>query len=104
MTGWQTVLRSKNIYGPYERKVVMDQGSTSINGSHQGEWLNTLSGEDWFIHFEDKEAYGRVVHLQPMKWMAAWPVIGIDKDGVGKESRYLSIKTLVEKKYSIQTP
>ena len=24
-TGWQTILRSKNIYGPYERKVVMDQ-------------------------------------------------------------------------------
>ena len=38
-TGWQTILRSKNIYGPYERKVVMDQGATSINGPHQGAWV-----------------------------------------------------------------
>lgn len=27
-TGWQTVLRSKNIFGPYEKKKVMDQGTT----------------------------------------------------------------------------
>jgi beta-xylosidase len=83
-TGWQTVLRSKNIYGPYERKVVMDQGSTVINGPHQGAWIDTKSGEDWFVHFQDKEAYGRIVHLQPMTWKNDWPVIGIDKDGDGK--------------------
>ena len=75
-TGWQLVLRSKNIYGPYERKVVMDQGSTTINGPHQGAWVDTKTGEDWFLHFQDKEAYGRVVHLQPMKWINDWPVIG----------------------------
>lgn len=83
-TGWQTVLRSKKIYGPYERKVVMDQGSTSINGPHQGAWVDTKTGEDWFLHFQDKEAFGRVVHLQPMKWVNDWPVIGADKDGDGK--------------------
>ncbi|NCI47371.1 glycoside hydrolase family 43 protein [Sediminibacterium soli] len=83
-TGWQLALRSKNIYGPYERKVVMDQGSSSVNGPHQGAWVNTVSGEDWFLHFQDKAAYGRVVHLQPMKWVNDWPVIGIDKDGDGK--------------------
>jgi beta-xylosidase len=83
-TGWQLVLRSKNVYGPYERKVVMDQGATSINGPHQGAWVNTQTGEDWFIHFQDKEAYGRVVHLQPMRWINNWPVIGMDKDGDGK--------------------
>ena len=76
-TGWQTVLRSKNIYGPYERKVVMDQGQSVINGPHQGAWVTTQTGEDWFLHFQDKEAYGRVVHLQPMKWVNDWPVIGI---------------------------
>ena len=72
-TGWQTVLRSKNIYGPYERKVVIDQGTTSINGPHQGAWVTTQTGEDWFLHFQDKEAYGRIVHLQPMKWINDWP-------------------------------
>ncbi len=65
-TGWQLVLRSKNIYGPYERKVVMDQGKSPVNGPHQGAWVDTQTGEDWFLHFQDKEAYGRVVHLQPM--------------------------------------
>lgn len=83
-TGWQLVLRSKNIYGPYERKVVMDQGTTKINGPHQGAWVSTQTGEDWFLHFQDKGPYGRVVHLQPMKWINDWPVIGIDKDGDGK--------------------
>jgi beta-xylosidase len=82
-TGWQLVLRSKNIYGPYERKVVMDQGNSSINGPHQGAWISTQTGENWFIHFQDKESYGRVVHLQPMQWKNDWPVIGVDKDGDG---------------------
>ncbi len=83
-TGWQLVLRSKNIYGPYERKVVMDQGTTKVNGPHQGAWVDTKMGEHWFLHFQDKGAYGRVVHLQPMKWMNDWPVIGEDKDADGK--------------------
>jgi beta-xylosidase len=82
-TGWQTVLRSKQIYGPYERKKVMDQGNTNINGPHQGAWVQTNTGEDWFLHFQDKGAYGRIVHLQPMQWKNDWPVIGEDKDGDG---------------------
>lgn len=104
-TGWQTVLRSKNIYGPYERKVVMDQGTTTVNGPHQGAWVNTQTGEDWFLHFQDKEAYGRVVHLQPMKWVNDWPVIGIDKDADGKgEPVMVYKKPTVGKTYPIITP
>jgi beta-xylosidase len=91
-TGWQVVLRSKNIYGPYERKVVMDQGLSSVNGPHQGAWVTTNMGEDWFIHFQDKEAYGRVVHLQPMKWLNDWPVIGSDADADGKGEPVLTYK------------
>jgi beta-xylosidase len=83
-TGWQLVLKSKNIYGPYESKVVLEQGKTAINGPHQGAWVDTPSGEDWFIHFQDKGAYGRVVHLQPMVWKNGFPVIGNDADGDGK--------------------
>ncbi|KAA3623596.1 MAG: glycoside hydrolase, partial [Bacteroidetes bacterium] len=82
-TGWQTVLRSKNIYGPYEDKIVMHQGNTDINGPHQGGWVTLNSGEDWFIHFQDKDAYGRIVHLQPMTWKDDWCVIGEDKNGDG---------------------
>jgi len=104
-TGWQLVLRSKNVYGPYERKNVMDQGSTPINGPHQGAWVTTQTGEDWFLHFQDKEAYGRIVHLQPMKWVADWPVIGVDKDGDGKGEPVLRYKKPnVGKTYPVQTP
>ncbi len=81
--GWQTVLRSKNIFGPYEEKVTLEQGSSNINGPHQGAWVTTQSGEDWFIHFQDRYAYGRIVHLQPMRWDNDWPIMGIDYDGNG---------------------
>ncbi|WP_419699469.1 glycoside hydrolase 43 family protein [Mucilaginibacter sp. NFX135] len=104
-TGWQLVLRSKNIYGPYERKVVMDQGKTTVNGPHQGAWVTTQTGEDWFLHFQDKEQYGRVVHLQPMVWKNNWPVIGTDKDGDGKgEPVMVYKKPNVGKTYPIETP
>ncbi|MCU0459496.1 MAG: glycoside hydrolase 43 family protein [Bacteroidales bacterium] len=81
--GWQLVLRSRNVFGPYEHRMVLHKGSTGINGPHQGAWVTTHSGEDWFIHFQDKGAYGRIVHLQPMKWADDWPVIGADEDGDG---------------------
>lgn len=84
--GWQLVLRSKNIFGPYEAKTVLHQGAADVNGPHQGAWITTPSGEDWFIHFQDKGAYGRIVHLEPMKWLEDWPQIGvdIDNDGIGE--------------------
>jgi beta-xylosidase len=82
-TGWQTVLRSRKVYGPYERKVVMVQGKSNINGPHQGAWIQTPEGQDWFLHFQDKGVYGRIVHLQPMVWKNDWPIIGSDDDGDG---------------------
>jgi beta-xylosidase len=103
--GWQLVLRSKNIYGPYEEKVVMAQGDTDINGPHQGAWIATQSGENWFIHFQDKEAYGRIVHLNPMVWNNGWPVIGTDKngDGTGEPVRTFK-KPDVGKTHPVVTP
>lgn len=104
-TGWQLALRSKNIYGPYERKVVMDQGGTTINGPHQGAMVQTQTGEYWFYHFQDRGAYGRIVHLQPVQWKNDWPVIGVDKDGDGKgEPVSISRKPNVGKVYPISTP
>jgi rhamnogalacturonyl hydrolase YesR/beta-xylosidase/lysophospholipase L1-like esterase len=68
--GWQTVLRSKHPLGPYEDKIVLEQGATRVNGPHQGAWV-----DDWFIHFQDLGAYGRVVHRQPLRWINEWPEI-----------------------------
>lgn len=75
-TGFQLAMRSKSPYGPYECKKVLAQGKTDINGPHQGGWVHTSQGEDWFLHFQDKGCYGRVVHLQPVTWKDNWPVMG----------------------------
>ena len=83
-TGWQTVLRSDRPFGPYEERIVMASAEGTINGPHQGGWVSTPSGGDWFLHFQDKGAYGRIVHLQPMQWKEdGWPLIGEDPDGDG---------------------
>ena len=105
-TGWQVVMKSGNVYGPYERKVVLAQGKTPINGPHQGAWVDTPEGEDWFFHFQDKGAYGRIVHLQPMIWKDnGFPVIGIDKDNDGIGEPVLEYKKpKISGNYPKQTP
>jgi len=104
-TGWQLILRSKNVLGPYEEKIALEQGNTQINGPHQGAWVQTQTGEDWFIHFQDKGAYGRIVHLQPMKWLNDWPVIGSDIDGDGKGNPVETYKKPnVGKSFAVVTP
>ncbi|MEV7867022.1 glycoside hydrolase 43 family protein [Streptomyces sp. NPDC088124] len=82
-TGWQGAFRAREFFGPYEERVVLAQGRTEINGPHQGAWVTEAGageGGDWFLHFQERGAYGRVVHLQPMRWTTGendgWPVIG----------------------------
>jgi len=103
--GWQTVLRSKNIYGPYEERIVLEQGKTNINGPHQGAWVETKTGQSWFLHFQDKGAFGRIVFLEPMKWKNNLPLIGIynDKNGIG-EPVYAFKKPGVVKNYASKVP
>ena len=81
-TGWQVVQRAKNIYGPYELKITLAQGNTAINGPHQGGWVETPDGEDWFIHFQDVGVAGRIVHMQPVKWINDWPVMGYNGEPI----------------------
>ena len=49
--GWQLALRSKNIFGPYEDKIVLAQGGTDVNGPHQGALVDTVDDGWWFVHF-----------------------------------------------------
>ena len=103
--GWQAVLRSRNVFGPYQERIVLAQGSTRVNGPHQGAWVQTQTGEDWFLHFQDRSAYGRVVHLQPMRWAEDWPVIGIHQDATGcGEPVTVERKPDVGKTYPIAAP
>ena len=104
VNGWQIALRSKNIYGPYEVKRVLDQGKTNINGPHQGGLVQTQTGEWWFLHFQDKGPYGRIIHLQPVHWKDGWPVMGInDKDYCG-EPVLTYAKPNVGKMYPVEVP
>lgn len=84
--GWQLAMRSKNVWGPYESKIVLHQGDTKMNGPHQGGYVETPNGDGWFIHFQDRWAYGRVINLQPVAWKDGWPIMGKDsnKDGIGE--------------------
>ena len=94
-TGFQLAMRSKSPYGPYEHKIVLAQGKTNINGPHQGGWVHTNYGEDWFLHFQDKEAYGRVVHLNPVDWSTGWPIMGKKGEPVTTYKKPKSSSTLV---------
>ncbi len=81
-TGWQTVLRSRSIMGPYEDRVVLRQGESRTNGPHQGAWVDTPGGQSWFLHFQSRGLYGRITHLQPMTWLEdGWPIIGEPVEG-----------------------
>ncbi len=91
-TGWQLALRSKNIYGPYEGKIVLAQGDTDINGPHQGALVDTPNGDWWFLHFQDAGFYGRIVHLQPVRWQDGWPMMGKNGEPVSRHAKPISIR------------
>ncbi|WP_430933448.1 glycoside hydrolase family 43 protein [Saccharicrinis sp. 156] len=103
--GWQTVLRSKNIYGPYERKTVLHQGDTEINGPHQGGLVDLESGESWFAHFQELKPNGRIVHLNKVEWVDGWPMMGKDlnNDGIGEPLTTYNMPD-VGKKYPVKIP
>lgn len=75
----------------------MDQGGSLVNGPHQGAWIHTSKDEDWFIHFQDKEVFGRILHLQPMVWKNDWPIIGINyiENGKGQPVLHYNIPKTV---------
>lgn len=82
--GWQLVLRSRSPWGPYTCRKILHQGDSSTPGPHQGAWVEDIAGDSWFLHFVDRYAYGRVVHLQPLTWTADdWCIAGVDRDGDG---------------------
>ncbi|MFV0521680.1 MAG: glycoside hydrolase 43 family protein [Mangrovibacterium sp.] len=84
--GWQIAMRADNIWGPYEVKTVLHQGNTDMNGPHQGGYVETPNGDGWFIHFQDRWAFGRIVYLEPVEWIDGWPIMGkdINNDGIGE--------------------
>jgi beta-xylosidase len=76
-TGPQAVMRSRKIEGPYEYKSVLNPGN-GLRGPHQGGYVETPSGQGWFVHFNSTGAFGRIAHMQPVAWKDDWPVMGAE--------------------------
>ena len=103
-TGWQVCLRSKDIYGPYESKIVLMQNDSIINGPHQGALID-LKNDEWaFIHFQDAKCYGRITHLQPVTWVNDWPLCGNVKDKLLAGSPVINHEYLIDKKSNFKIP
>jgi beta-xylosidase len=100
-TGSQVALRSRNLYGPYESHQVLAQGSTAVNGPHQGGLVDACDGcsgkpgGDWFLHFQQRGAHGRIVWLEPVAWQNDWPVMGAVKPGEPVGQPVNSVRPLV---------
>ena len=100
--GWQVCLRSKDIYGPYESKIIVqDESSYPNNGLHQGGMLQLKDGSWWFLIMQDRGPIGRVPHLVPVKWIDDWPMLG--KNGEGK-GVIVNDKPNVGKTYPVKVP
>ena len=80
--GFQVALRSEDIYGPYEEKVVIQDTGNLGTGIHQGALIETQTGEWWTIIFQDGGPFGRFPTLQPVTWIDNWPMVGVDGKGV----------------------
>jgi beta-xylosidase len=80
--GFQVALRSRNIYGPYEEKIVIRDNGNLGTGIHQGALIETQTGEWWSVIFQDGGAFGRFPTLQPVTWQDDWPMVGVNGKGV----------------------
>lgn len=80
--GFQVALRSEDIYGPYEEKIVIQDTGNLGTGLHQGALIETQTGGWWTIIFQDGGAFGRFPTLQPVTWIDDWPMVGVDGKGV----------------------
>lgn len=81
--GYQVVFRSRDLHGPYEHRIVLEQDSTPVNGPHQGALVDDGVGGWWFVHFQDRGVFGRVTHAQPVRFDAdGWPHLGESIDEV----------------------
>ncbi|WP_341282743.1 glycoside hydrolase 43 family protein [Paenibacillus sp. FSL H8-0537] len=73
----QICYRSRELLGPYERKIVLDDDMGYYNnGLAQGGIVDTPDHEWYAVLFQDRDAVGRVPCVLPMRWEDDWPVIG----------------------------
>ena len=68
--GWpsgQALFRSKDPFGPYEEKMVVEKSYNNVpNTIHQGALVEDINGKWWTVMQEDLGALGRFPNLQPV--------------------------------------
>jgi len=72
--------RAKNIHGPYEKNVILENDFGAMGYVGQGTIINTEDGDWYGIIFQDRGGVGRVLTLSPVRWIDGWPMIG-DEQG-----------------------
>jgi beta-xylosidase len=82
----QIVLRSRDIAGPYEKKIVLERDPITGRSSSQGALIQAPNGSWWYLHqlIQSKNTFeGRPQCLIPVIWKEDWPMLGIDVDANG---------------------
>lgn len=75
----ETCWRSKDLYGPYESKVILSGPFDGRgDGVAQGGIIQTQHGDWYAVMFQDHGAVGRIPTLQPVTWVDDWPILGDD--------------------------
>ncbi len=71
--------RSKELYGPYESKVVLDDDMGYHNcGIAHGALFDTPDGRWFAMMGQDHGAVGRTPCVIPVTWIEEWPILGVD--------------------------
>ncbi|WP_199613874.1 glycoside hydrolase family 43 protein [Paenibacillus alkalitolerans] len=75
----QLLYRSRELLGPYERKLLLDDDmGYRNNGVAQGGIVDTPAGEWYAVLFQDHDAVGRIPCVVPVSWADDWPIFGVD--------------------------
>ena len=84
----QVINRAKRMEGPWEGRVVLENGNGTDRCPSQGTLLKLDDGSWWFVHQlargkPEVRYNGRPQFLEPVVWTNGWPLIGVDTDGNG---------------------
>lgn len=82
----QAVLRSESLYGPFEKKILLEKGNGTSRSCCQGSLIQAPDSSWWYMHqlVQARNTFeGRPQCLIPARWADGWPCLGEDSDGNG---------------------
>lgn len=87
----QLCYRADSVTGPYERQTILLSDFGGFPPVGQGTIVDDADGNWWGMIFQDRGGVGRVLTLNPCRWIDGWPMLG---DAAGK------VPAVVNKKIS----